>query len=96
MMMAEASSDPEVMTAQWDLSTAFLHAKIDHTVYMEQQQLPEGYSLDEESTANHVCLLLKSMYGLKQSSKLFHELGRDNLLKMGADECLFLIKEGVS
>ena len=80
--MAEASSDPEVMTAQWDL-TAFLHAKIDHTVYTEQLQLPEGYSLDEESTANHVCLLLKSIYGLKQSSRLFHELVRDNLLKMG-------------
>ena len=52
--MAEASSDPEVMTAQWDLSTAFLHAKIDHTVYMEQPELPEGHSLDEKSTANHV------------------------------------------
>ena len=24
MMMAEASSDPAIMTAQWDLSTAFL------------------------------------------------------------------------
>ena len=98
MMMAEASSDPEVMTAQWDLSTAFLHAKIDHTVYMEQPELPEGHSLDEESTANHVCLLLKSIYGLKQSSRLFHELVRDSLLEMGAvqaeaDECLFIIKE---
>jgi hypothetical protein len=36
MMMAEASSNPEVMTAQWDLSTAFLHAKIDHTVCLRR------------------------------------------------------------
>jgi len=36
------TSDPEAMTAQWDLSTAFLHAKIDHTVYMEQPELPQN------------------------------------------------------
>ena len=36
MLMAEASSDPNIMTAQWDCTAAFLHAEVDHEMYMEQ------------------------------------------------------------
>ena len=38
MLMAEASSNPDVMTAQWDCTAAFLHANVDCEMYMEQPQ----------------------------------------------------------
>lgn len=101
MMMAEASSDPAIMTAQWDLSTAFLHAdmKSPEGVYMSQ---PPGFSQpSSEGEARIVCHLLKAIYGCKQSSRLFHELVRDSLKEMGAvqakaDECLFTFRDGDS
>ena len=46
---------------QLDVKTAFLHGNLEERILMEQ---PEGYS-----EGNKVCLLQKSLYGLKQSPR---------------------------
>lgn len=47
-----------------DAVTAFLNRNLDETIYVEQ---PEGFIKPGEE--NKVCLLIKSLYGLKQAQK---------------------------
>ena len=47
---------------QLDVKTAFLHGDLEKQIYMKQ---PEGFEVVRQE--NHVCLLKKSLYGLKQS-----------------------------
>nr|GEU73396.1 hypothetical protein [Tanacetum cinerariifolium] len=52
---------------QLDVNTAFLHGNLEETIYM--RQLPSF----EEGTGNKVCLLKKSLYGLKQSPRQWYK-----------------------
>ncbi|KAH9763957.1 hypothetical protein KPL70_001353 [Citrus sinensis] len=52
---------------QMDVKTAFLHGEIDEMIVMSQ---PEGY--EDPEKADHVCHLRKSLYGLKQSPRLWY------------------------
>ena len=45
---------------QMDVKTAFLHGELEEDTYMQQ---PEGFITSEKE--DHVCLLKKSLYGLK-------------------------------
>ncbi|KAG8478680.1 hypothetical protein CXB51_028518 [Gossypium anomalum] len=47
---------------QLDVKTAFLHGELEKDIYMQQ---PEGFIVSEKE--DYVCLLRKSLYGLKQS-----------------------------
>ena len=47
---------------QLDVKMTFLHGNLEEVIYMEQ---PLGFI--EKGQENKVCLLLKSLYGLKQS-----------------------------
>ena len=51
-----------------DVKTAYLNAKLDESVFM---YLPPGY-FNNERKENKVALLKKSLYGLKQSAKLWN------------------------
>ena len=57
-----ASMDLELH--QMDVKTAFLNGELEEEIYMEQ---PEGFIV--ESQEQKVCRLLRSIYGLKQSSR---------------------------
>ena len=47
-----------------DVKTTFLHSELEEKIYMEQ---PESYI--QKGKENKVCLLKKSLYGLKQSPR---------------------------
>lgn len=51
---------------QMDVTTAFLPGDLEETIFMKQ---PEGY----EEGNNKVCLLKKSLYGLKQSPRQWNK-----------------------
>lgn len=50
-----------------DVTTAFLNSKLDEIIYMEQ---PTGFKPD--NARDKVCLLNKSIYGLKQASRMWN------------------------
>lgn len=69
------------LTAAWDLKmwqfdvkTAYLHGNLNETIYMEQ---PRGFITDE----NQVCLLKKSIYGLKQAARQWNKRMTEYLVK---------------
>jgi hypothetical protein len=96
LMMAEASGDSSIKTAGWDLTSAFLHATMDKTVYMKQ---PPGHVDPLNPLLS--CRLIKAIYGTPQASRLFYLTIKSALLKLGfnpslADECLFIKRQGTS
>lgn len=58
-----------------DVTTAFLNSELIETIFMTQ---PEGYEIN-----NKVCLLKKSIYGLKQSSRMWNKQVEKLLQKLG-------------
>ncbi|CAF4808934.1 unnamed protein product [Pieris macdunnoughi] len=74
--------------AQFDVKTAFLNGFLDEEIYMNQA---EGF----EDGSNLVCLLIRSLYGLKQSPRCWNNRFKEFLIcKFGlvqseADPCLF-------
>jgi hypothetical protein len=78
---------------QFDIMTAFLNGDIDLELYITQ---PEGFISDLHP--DYVCLLLKSLYGLKQSPRLWNFKFNSVVLDAGyvrsdMDPCLY-IKRG--
>ena len=68
--------------AQFDIKTAFLYAKLDEIIYMKQ---PEGFVV--KGRENDVCLLEKSLYGLRQASLLFCKENDKVMHKFGLESC---------
>ena len=72
-----------------DVKTTFLNGELDDEIYMEQ---PNGFV--KEGNEHKVCKLLKSIYGLKQSSRqryfLFQEVVLSNGFTMiDEDNCVY-------
>lgn len=71
---------------QMDVITAFLHPKLEEEIYME---LPEN-----TQSSHRFCRLKKSIYGLKQASRVWYQELDKTLCKMGlqrakSDPCIF-------
>jgi Reverse transcriptase (RNA-dependent DNA polymerase) len=63
---------------QLDVQNAFLHGDLQETIYMEQ---PPGFV--DPRCPNHVCLLSKSLYGLKQSLRAWFQTLSNCLTSLG-------------
>jgi len=62
---------------QMDVKTTFLHGKQDETIYMKQ---PIGFV--KKGDEQKVCLLNRSLYGLKQSPKMWYRRFYDYMIKI--------------
>ena len=77
---------------QFDVPTAFLNADLKEVVYMD---VPEGVAGRETMPPGTVCLLLKTLYGLKQSPREWNKDLDATILALGwkrcaADSCLYV------
>ena len=76
---------------QFDVATAFLNAEVDKPIFMTQ---PEGFVVPGKE--DHVCKLLKAVYGIKQAPRLWNQTFVAALLRYGfkaldADMCVFIL-----
>ncbi|GJV11722.1 zinc finger, CCHC-type containing protein [Tanacetum coccineum] len=74
---------------QMDVKTAFLNGELEEEVYMEQ---PEGFVIQGQE--NKVCKVIKSLYGLKQALKQWHQKFNQVILSNGfrineSDKCVY-------
>ncbi|XP_055824394.1 uncharacterized mitochondrial protein AtMg00810-like [Solanum dulcamara] len=81
---------------QLDIKNAFLDGEFKGTVYMYQ---PLGYR--DPDRLNHVCLLKKSLYGLKQASQAWYKQFTDYFHTLGfshinTDHSLFVYRQCTS
>ena len=60
-----------------DISHAYLNGTLEEEIYMIQ---PEGF---EEGGLDHVCKLVKSLYGLKQAGRVWNKTIHSALSSMG-------------
>ena len=71
------------------VKTAFLNGDLEEEIYMDQ---PEGFTMS--GNEHKVCKLLKSLYGLKQALRQWHEKFDQCLLSNGfktneSDKCIY-------
>ena len=86
--------DQDLELEQMDVKTTFLHGELEEELYMEQ---PDGFI--SEDGENKVCLLKKSLYGLKQSprqwNKRFSRFMIDqNFIRSEHDACVYVKQAG--
>ncbi|KAH9668238.1 hypothetical protein KPL70_021339 [Citrus sinensis] len=67
---------------QLDVKTAFLHGRLQEEIFMSQ---PEGY--EDPKKKNCVCLLKKSLYGLKQSPRQWYLRFNEFMVSNGFMRC---------
>ena len=74
---------------QMDVKTTFLHGELEEEIYMKQ---PEGFI--REGDEGKVCLLKKSLYGLKQSPRQWYKrfdsfMIKANFIRREYDSCVY-------
>jgi hypothetical protein len=89
LLAIAAAEDLEIQ--QMDFIAAFLAGELEEEIYMEQ---PEGFS----DGTDRVCLLNKSLYGLKQAARVWNQRIRKFLKDIGftqthADHCVYVNKD---
>ncbi|KAG8480615.1 hypothetical protein CXB51_024767 [Gossypium anomalum] len=77
---------------QLDVKTAFLHGELEEDIYMQQ---PEGFTVSEKK--DYVCLLKKSLYGLKQSPRQWYKrfdsfMTSHDFKRSSFDSCVYFKK----
>jgi hypothetical protein len=78
-----------LLVHQMDVKTTFLNGELDEKIYTDQ---PDGFVV--KGKEYKVCKLLKSLYGLKQAHKQWHEKFDMTLMSAGfaineADRCVY-------
>ena len=81
---------------QMDVKAAFLHAPIEHEIFIEQ---PEGFQELSENGVKLVYRLKKSLYGLKQSGRNWNKvldeyLINDGVVRNPVDHCVYRKQTG--
>lgn len=81
---------------QIDISNTFLHGKLEERIVVSQP-----YGFQDPAAPDHVCLLCRSLYGLKKSPQCWFKRLRDflssiNFLESKVDPSLFLFGQGSS
>jgi transposase InsO family protein len=76
-----------------DISHAFINGDLEETIYMRQA---EGFHI---GSSNQVCLLLKSLYGLKQAARQWNKKLHNALIAMGfkrleSDRSIYIFVRG--
>ena len=69
---------------QMDVDTAFLNGELDHEIFMCQ---PQGYNRRGSKGEKLYCKLLKSIYGLKNSLRIWYKVLNDFLKSIGFERC---------
>jgi hypothetical protein len=92
-MLVMLNEDPEHELEHWDIKMAFTQASLEEEIFMYQ---PEQFEKDPD---NFVCLLKKSLYGLKQAAKNWGDLLRDlfresRFSSFFSDPCVHFLKVG--
>ncbi|KAG8481596.1 hypothetical protein CXB51_026522 [Gossypium anomalum] len=77
---------------QLDVKTAFLHGELEEDIYMQQ---PEGFTVSKKE--DYVCLLKKSLYGLKQSPRQWYKrfdsfMTSHDFKRSSFDSCVYFKK----
>ena len=75
-----------------DVKTAFLNGLLDEDIYMSQ---PDGFV--DEAHPNLVCKLKRSLYGLKQSPRMWNKTIDDFMLRLkfkkcASDHCIYFMR----
>ncbi|WVZ74833.1 hypothetical protein U9M48_022959 [Paspalum notatum var. saurae] len=88
-VLLSLAASHDLIVHQMDIKTAFLNGELEKEIYMEQ---PDGFVVSGQK--GKVCKLLKSLYGLKQASKQWHEKFDKTLTSAGfivneADRCVY-------
>jgi len=87
-MILALAAKQNLFLAQFDVKTAFLNGNLDEEIFMKQ---PEGF----DDSSGRVCLLKRSLYGLKQSARCwnfkFVEILKNlDLTQAKTDPCIFI------
>ncbi len=91
-MLCQAAVDQNLDIYQMDVKSAYLNATIDKEIFVKT---PKGFSEKDDNGDDLVWKLKKSLYGLKQSGRIWNECINDSFLSMGfqrsqADACIYI------
>jgi Reverse transcriptase (RNA-dependent DNA polymerase) len=94
IMLSILNEAPENEMEHWDVKMAFTHAPLEEEIFMYE---PEGYETVGKERA--VCILQRSIYGLKQSARNWQLLlgnycHQNGFFATKADPCVFFLRRG--
>ena len=91
-LLMNISMEENLVVHSMDVKSAYLNADLDCEVYMEQ---PKGFVVQNKSNNDMVLKLKKSLYGLKQSGRMWNHMLHGFLVEKGfmrseAENCVYV------